>query len=140
MNGSISALKLPDNKQTGARVLARDELEDHRELHSFNSEYCTTVVGERTSSDNKVLTTTNSSSNTLCARHFAESHQIATRYTVTLANLSLYVSILASIPVSAGYLAYRRRLGPIGRKCCGCDLLLVASPIGEVLRDARALA
>lgn len=131
MNGSIGALKMPDNKQTGARVLARDELEDYRELHSFNSEYCTTVVGERTSSDNKVLTTTISSSNTLRARHFAESHQIATRY--TLANLSLYVSILASIPVSAGYLAYSRRLGPIGRKCCGCDLLLVASQIGEVL-------
>lgn len=50
MNGSISAFKLSDNKQ------AREE--DRRELDSFNSDYCTTVVGERTRSDDKVLTVT----------------------------------------------------------------------------------
>jgi hypothetical protein len=36
--GSISALKQPDNEQTGARVLANEE--EGRELNSFNSEYC----------------------------------------------------------------------------------------------------
>jgi hypothetical protein len=50
--GSISALKQPDNEQTGARVLAHEE--EGRELNLFNSEYCSSEYVSEVST--KVLT------------------------------------------------------------------------------------